>query len=218
MVTLTRSEAGRRLAAGLGTLVKDVPVVVAISPGGAQVASEIARAFDAPLDVLAVCRLEVPGRLHSTFGAVADGAAIVVSRRVLELGLPQAYVAGLVDCARREVERIAAGWRGSLPPLAFSGRTVILADDGASDTLELAAAAQALRQAGSERLILAAPTASADLKVAARDCCDHHLLLFEPGGSDAAAVRDPDFVQATGIDVRAMVRGSRSNLSEFVKG
>ena len=73
MLILTRAEAGRRLAVGLGALVQDVPVVVALSAGGARVASEVARALEAPLDVIAVCRLEVPARAPGAFGAVADG-------------------------------------------------------------------------------------------------------------------------------------------------
>ncbi len=212
MTTLTRSEAGRRLAAGLGALVKEVPVVVAISPGGASVASEIARAFDAPLDVIAVSRLEVPGRLHSIFGAVADGAAIVVSRRVLELGLPHAYVDGLVDFARREVDRVASGWRGNAAPLSLSGRTVILADDGGSYAVELAAAAQALRQSGPRRVILAAPCATPEVRAAVEECCDDLLFLHEPGAPDRALVCDPEFRHTTRYDVRAMVRNSRPEL------
>jgi predicted phosphoribosyltransferase len=213
MRTLTRLEAGRRLAAGLGALVKESPVVVAISPGGARVASEIAKAFDAPLDVIAVSRLEVPGRAHSTFGAVANGAAIITSRRVLELGLPQSYVTGLADLARREVEQTAAGWRGSAPPLPLGERIVVLVDDGASDAVELAAAAQALRKAGARQVILATPTESKELRAALDECCDHQLLLYEPGEPDCALVCDPDFVQTTRFDVRAMVQRSRRELA-----
>lgn len=213
MRTLTRLEAGRRLAVGLAALVKEAPVVMAISPGGARVASEIARAFDAPLDVIAVSRLEVPGRAHSTFGAVADGEAIITSRRVLELGLPHSYVTGLADLARREVERTAAGWRGNAPPLPLADRIVILVDDGGSDAVELAAGAQALRKAGARQVVLATPTETAELRAALDECCDHQLLLYEPGEPDCALVCDPGLVQTTRFDVRAMVQRSRSELA-----
>jgi predicted phosphoribosyltransferase len=211
MRTLTRLEAGRRLAVGLGALVKETPVVVAISPGGARVAGEIARAFEAPLDVMAVSRLEVPGRDHSIFGAVADGAAIIISRRVLELGLPHSYVTGLADLARREVDRVACEWRGAAPPIDLTGRVVVLADDGASDAVELAAAARALREKAARQVILATPTITPDLRAALDDCCAHQLVLYEPGVSDPALVCDPDFAQTTRFDVRALVQGSRPN-------
>jgi len=132
---------------------------------------------------------------------------------VLELGLPNSYVTGLADLARREVDRIAAGWRGSAPPLVLSGRTVILADDGASDAVELAAAARALRQADARRVILAAPSATPELRAALNDCCEHQLFLYEPGTPDAAVVCDPDFVQTTRFDVRAMVQRTRPGLA-----
>jgi len=209
MVTLTRAEAGRRLSAGLAALVRDVPVVMAISPGGVRVASEIARAFEAPLDVIAVTRLEVPGRLHSTFGAVADGAAIVLRHRVRELGLPDEYVTGLVDLARREVDRIAAGWRGGAPSLRLGGQTVILVDDGSTDAIQVAAAARALHDANPARLILAAPCVTPDLRAALANCCDERVVLYDVDSPESMVICDPDFTQTTRFDVRTMVRSSR---------
>mgnify|MGYP001197079243 CR=1 FL=1 len=154
MLMLTRAEAGRRLAMGLGALVRDIQAVVAVSPGGARVGSEIARAFEAPLDIIAGSRLEVPGRSHSVFGAVADGSVIVLPDRVRALGLPDDYVAGLVEIARREVDRTARALRGGAPELELQERTVVLVDDGLSDSVLVAAGARVvLMKGGKERTV-----------------------------------------------------------------
>jgi putative phosphoribosyl transferase len=214
---LTRAEAGRRLATGLAAIVKDTPAVVAISPGGVAVASEIARAFRAPLDVIGVERLEVPGRPRSIFGAVADGAVILLKDRIAALGLPRDYVDALVDLARREVDRLAGAWRGDAPPVPLAGRSVILADDGRSEAVLMAAAARALREAGTTRVVYAAPYAAPELCSALRDCCDERLLLFDAGSPTAAYVVDPSFAQATRFDVRSMVRRSRTGLEALTE-
>ncbi len=215
MLTLTRSDAGRRLALGLSALVKDPPVVFAVSAGGARVASEIARAFEAPLDVIVAKRLEVSGRPHSIFGAVADGATLILGDRVRQLGLPQDYVTAMAELAHREADRTARSWRGGAPPVAFENRTAILADDGLSEALLVAAAARGLRQLGAARVIYAAPSASPALCDALSSVCDGRLLLFERDTPVATLICDPDFSQTTRFDVRTMVRRSRPDLVAF---
>lgn len=215
MVTLTRIEAGRRLAQGLEPFVTDAQLaVVALSAGGMRVAAEIARQFEAPLDIITACRLEVPGRLHSAFGAVADGSTLTLPDRVSALGLPEDYVAGLVERTRREIEWEASAWRGGAPAVDVTGCTVVLADDGLAEAVLVAAAAQALRAAGAGRVIFVAPSAGGDLCRALERLVDGRVLLVEPGAPVAACpcLRDPTFAQTTRLDVHQMVRRSRPPL------
>jgi putative phosphoribosyl transferase len=213
MVTLTRAEAGRRLAMGLGAMVREIPAVVAVSPGAVRVASEIARAFEAPLDIVAGHRLEVPGREHSVFGAVADGSVIILPERVQALGLPEDYVAGLVGIARQEVDRATRALRGGAPQLEVQGRIVVLVDDGLSDGVIMAATARALREHGARQVVFAAPMATPELLAAMEPCCDEHLVLYPPGMPLETLVCDPRFEQTTRFEVGAMVRRSRANLA-----
>jgi len=210
MVILTRIEAGRRLAEGLEPIVTDASlVVVALSAGGMRVAAEIARRFEAPLDIITACRLEVPGRPHSAFGAVADGSALTLPDRVSALGLPEDYITGLVDRTRREIEWEASAWRGGAPPVDVTGCMVVLADDGLGEAVLVAAAAQALRAAGAAQVIFVAPSAAPELCLALERLVDGRVLLYEPGASAAACLRDPTFAQTTRLDVHHMVRRSR---------
>lgn len=213
MITLSRAEAGRRLAVGLGALIKEAPVVIALSPGGVRVASEIARAFEAPLDVVAGLRLEVPGRFHSIFGAVADASVIVLPDRVRALGLPEDYVQSLVALARLEVDRIARQWRAGVPPVGLKGCTVVLVDDGLSEAVLVEATAGALRSQGVSRLIYAAPIASPQLYAALETSCDERLLLFPVAAPVGPLICDPQFQQTTRFDVGTMIRRSRVELA-----
>jgi putative phosphoribosyl transferase len=213
MLMLTRAEAGRRLAQGLGALVSDVPLVAAISPGGVRVASEIARALDAPLDVVAGYRLEVPGRDHSLFGAVADGSTILLPERIRALDLPEDYVNGLVALARQEVEHDARAWRGGAVPLVAAGRTVVLVDDGLSDAVLVAAAARALAEQRPRRMLYAAPLATPELLAALQPYCEEHCLLFEAHEPVQVVICDTQFEQTTCLEVGALVRRSRATIA-----
>lgn len=214
MVRLTRADAGRRLALAVGSIMKETPTIVALSPGGVRVGHEIARALRAPLDVRACVPLEVPGRLHSMFGAVADGTVILVPERQRSLGLPEGYVEVLVEIARRKAHRIAAGLRGGIPALDLAGRPVILVDDGASCAITVTAAAHALRAAGARLLIYLAPVATPELWAALAEYCDERLLLYPVASRVSTLIMDPEFEQTTALDVGRMIRQSRQQRVE----
>ena len=210
MLVLTRTEVGRRLATGLvPELGMDPTVVIGMSPGGIAVAAEIARLFEAPLDVLPACRLDVPGRLRSTFGAIANGTTLLLPGRVAALALPEAYVTGLVELAHEEVAEAARAWRGQAGPVSLMGRTVVLADDGLAEPVLLQAAVRAVRSLGARRVVLAAPTATAECCADLGRAIDARVLLYEPGAPCPLRIQDQTFAQTTGADVSTLVRTSR---------
>jgi len=71
-----RHEAGRLLGERLAELRSERPVVLALPRGGVPVAAEVARALDAPLDVIVVRKLGVPFQPEVGFGAIGEGGAI----------------------------------------------------------------------------------------------------------------------------------------------
>src|SRR3954468_11186094 len=72
-----RRQAGRELAARLHTMQEQGtlpdPVVLALPRGGVAVAEEVARALEAPLDVLAVRKIGAPFPEEFGVGAIAGG-------------------------------------------------------------------------------------------------------------------------------------------------
>lgn len=210
MKVLSQVEAGQRLARGVCLAVKETPLVIAFTPGGAAVGAELAGNLAAPLDMLTVVRLEVPGRMHSTFGAVADGAVVLMPERVADLGLPRDYVDSLAELARCDVERITNARRGAEPAIPLAQRTVVLVDDGSAETTLVLSAATALRRAGVSRLVFASPQAQPDLVRALDPIADQLVLLEEPG--IITQVRDPSFIQTTEWDIHDLVCRNRKSI------
>jgi putative phosphoribosyl transferase len=84
-----RTEAGRLLAEKLkGYADRPDVIVLALPRGGVPVASEVARALEAPLDVLIVRKLGMPGQPELAMGAIASGGICVLNEDVTVLPHP----------------------------------------------------------------------------------------------------------------------------------
>ncbi len=64
-------------------LIAGDPTVVALPRGGVPVAARVARALDAPLDVIIVRKLGAPGRPELAMGAIGEGGIRVLEHDVL---------------------------------------------------------------------------------------------------------------------------------------
>ena len=136
-------------------------LVLALPRGGVPVACEVARALDAPLDVMLVRKVGMPGQPELAIGAVASGD-IVVHERTIEQEIP-----GIADAfdriaaeERRELLRREQVYRAGLAPLVLEGKTVVLVDDGLATGSTMLAAVRAARAGGAAAIVVAAPVAS----------------------------------------------------------
>jgi putative phosphoribosyl transferase len=177
-----RAAAGRALAQALQARTLKPPVLVLGLPrGGVPVAHEIAQALHAPLDVMLVRKVGMPGQPELAIGAIASGDIIVREPR-LQREFPHldAVFDGLVAQQKRELERRAQRWRPGMPPLDLKGKTVILVDDGLATGATMLAAARAARQAGAATVIAAAPVGSPTAIELLRPEADEVVILQAP--------------------------------------
>ena len=81
MLFQDRTHAGRRLARALAKYKARHPIVLALPRGGVPVAAEVATALDAPLDLVLVRKIGVPGQPELAMGAVTDGEKATIVRK-----------------------------------------------------------------------------------------------------------------------------------------
>jgi predicted phosphoribosyltransferase len=157
-----RQEAGRRLAPLLSTYAaRPATLVLGLPRGGVLVAAEVARSLQLPLDVFTVRKLGVPWNRELAVGALASGGVQVLDRDLMaELGLTMRDMQPVLDEESVELARREQVFRGGRPPLDLRGTTVILADDGLATGATMAAAVDAVRQAGAREIVVAVPVAS----------------------------------------------------------
>lgn len=198
-----RARAGRALAEAMTAYCgRDDLLVLALPRGGVPVAAQIAQALHAPLDLMIVRKLGVPGQEELAMGAVAGTGARVLNAEVIAaLGLTPAQIDGEVRQELAEIARRQRVYRGDRPQPALAGKCVILVDDGIATgaTVRVAIAAARAGQAGS--VVVAVPVAAADsLAQVAREA-DQVQCLATPRPFDAIGQWYEDFTQVTDDEV-----------------
>lgn len=201
-----RYDAGRRLAALLERYRGDHPVVLALPRGGVVVGYEVARALEAPLDVLLVRKLGVPGAEEIAMGAIAAGTTLVDADLVARLGIPQSAIREAISRETEELNRRERAYRGDRPPVPIAGRTVIVVDDGLATGATAQAAVRSLRPRAPRRIVFAAPICSGDGAAALRRVADDVECLECPPEMQAVGWWYQDFSPTTDAEVVRCLR------------
>jgi putative phosphoribosyl transferase len=211
-----RAAAGGALAAQMLQQHLTSPVLVLALPrGGVPVAYEIARALGAPLDVMLVRKVGMPGQPELAIGAVAAGD-ITVHERSIEREIPGIAadferIAAQERCELRRREQVYRAGRG---PLALQGRTVVLVDDGLATGSTMLAAVRAARAGGAERVVVAAPVASPQAAALVGAEADQLIILQIPAMLLAIGQWYERFEQLEDVEVCRLLELHRGNRAQ----
>lgn len=141
-----------------------MPVVIALPRGGVAVAAEIARALDAPLDLLFVQKIGVPFHSELAMGAIVDGPEPIIVRNenvIRQARIRDREFSAICRSQQMEIERRKRLYLGNRNTIPLAGRVVIVVDDGIATGSTVKAALKAIRNQGPQELVLAVPVAPA---------------------------------------------------------
>lgn len=200
-----RRDAGRALAAAvvaaMPSLRGDEAVVLALPRGGVPVAAEVARALHAPLDVVVVRKLGVPGQPELAFGAIGPGGVQVLNEQIASRVAPAA-VEDTVARETREVARRERDFRAGRPPLDLAGRHVLLVDDGLATGATMRAAVSVARAMAPATVTVAVPVGAAATVAELAAAADGVVCPLQPEAFRAVGEHYRDFTQTTDAEVR----------------
>lgn len=165
MIFENRVDAGRQLAQRLRPLKEKRPIVLALPRGGVPVALQVARALQAPLGLVLVRKIGVPGDEEFALGALADGNPpefVIDAHLQRALNISRQSIGDAKERALREIERRRAAYLEGRPPLQLAGRHVIVVDDGIATGYTMLAALRAVKRQQPASLTLAVPVAPPD--------------------------------------------------------
>jgi predicted phosphoribosyltransferase len=215
-----RAEAGRVLADRLSGYARSPDVVVLALPrGGVPVGFQVARSLQAPLDVLLVRKLGVPGREELAMGAIAgDGTRVINQQIVRELGITEDKLQAVAAAEHQELERRERTYRDQRPRPELTGKVVIVVDDGLATGATMRAAVAAIRRQQPARVVVAVPVASASTCRELRQAADEVICATTPALFVAVGQAYRDFAQTTDKEVRALLDAARATNHDQAAG
>ncbi|RWA68063.1 phosphoribosyltransferase [Mesorhizobium sp.] len=218
-----RQEAGQKLGVSLELLQLKDPIVLALPRGGVPVAAEIAKALNAPLDLVIVRKVGAPANPELAVAAIVDGDPpdVVLNREIVEAyALDDDELRVLIAHERPELERRRTAYRGKDSPLSVDGKTVILVDDGAATGTTMKVAIRALKRRSPRKIVVALPVAPADTVDELAPEADLTICLSQPARFRTLSYYYGNFPQLTDSEVldimalAAQARGGRRSAGE----
>lgn len=209
-----RKDAGRRLAEMLTHLRGGGLIVLGLPRGGVPVAYEVARALNAPLDVLNVRKLGVPWQEELAMGAIGAGGVRVLNNDIImSAGITSAMLDEATTVQRLELERREHAYRGGRPAPELRGKTVILVDDGIATGATTRAAIAVVRSQEPAHLVLAVPVAQDGVASEMEADVDELVCVLRPGDLYAIGVWYDHFPQLSDQEVRDILARAAAEAS-----
>jgi predicted phosphoribosyltransferase len=209
-----RREAGELLALELAHLAGRAGqtdcVILALPRGGVPVAYKLSCILRAPLDILVVRKLGVPGHEELAMGAIATGGVRFLNENVVSaLGIDRAAIAEVEKRELEELLRREKTYRGDRMPLEITGKTVILVDDGIATGATVLAAIEAVRRRGAARIVVASPVSPASVVGMLRRHAEEVHCVLTPEDFGGVGQWYDDFSQTEDGEVRRLLDASR---------
>jgi predicted phosphoribosyltransferase len=199
---------GQKLAKALQKYRNRRPVILALPRGGAPVASEVAAALHAPLDLVLVRKIGVPYQPELAMGAVVDGGNPIVVRNedvIRQAGIDEGDFRSICDAELAEIERRRVRYLGDRERVDVAGRTAIVVDDGIATGATIRAALRAVRARKPEALVLAVPVAPRETISELRPETDDLVCLEQHTFFGAIGMYYRDFRQVSDEEVIAIL-------------
>jgi predicted phosphoribosyltransferase len=216
-----RRAAGRALARKLIDYKgKKKLIVLALPRGGVAVSFEIARALHAPLDIILVRKLGVPGHHELAMGAITSGGIRLINHDVVRLfNISQFAIDAVVATAQEEISLLERTYRDGWPALDIHDHVVIVVDDGIATGETMRTALIALKQRNATNIIAAAPTASRDSIKMLSSYANCVVCLSTPEPYISVGRWYEDFTQATDQEIRdLLIQSAKHHYSLYSQG
>jgi len=197
---IDRTDAGRQLAKALSHYKGQPSVVFALPRGGVVLGVEVARALDAPLDLIVVRKIGHPDQPEYAIGAVTENGEWVLNSAEAR-SLDPNWIAEAARSGLLEAQRRRALYLRDRPPFTVKDKTAIVVDDGLATGLTMEAALGELRRRDPARIIVAVPVAAAETLERLRPKADDIVALHVPSTFGAVGAFYRDFDQLDDDDV-----------------
>lgn len=173
-----RTDAGEQLAIPLQKFATEKPIIYALPRGGVVLGAVIAKALNAPLDLIITRKIGHPSNEEYAICAIGESGAMVCNEAERAAADP-AWFARAVVKEKAEARRRHKTYLGGRPSQKITGLTVIIVDDGIATGLTMRAAIKEVRQHKPGKVIVAIPVAPREAAELLRQEADQVVVLDE---------------------------------------
>jgi predicted phosphoribosyltransferase len=200
-----RVDAGQKLARALMAYKGQPVVVYALPRGGVVLGVEVARALEAPLDLIVVRKIGHPLQPEYAIGAVAEDGYVVTNPNETdtldEHWLDRATAAELKEAQRRR--KLFLRGRG---PVAVKDKIAIIVDDGLATGLTMLAAIHEISKRTPRKIVVAVPVAAGETAREVSSEVDDLVVLNIPRGFGAIGAFYECFDQVSDDEVVELMK------------
>lgn len=207
MLFLNRIDAGRKLSERLSSLknIKDI-IVLGLPRGGVTTAAEIAKALNAPLDVIICRKIGAPENEEFAIGAISEAGGLFLNQELTAaFGTDRAYLDEAIARERKKIAFYQKEFRNGKSFPDLQNKTVVIADDGAATGMTIKAAIDAARKQNPKKIIVALPVAPPDTAKELRTLADETVILETPPRFQAVGQFYKDFRQVETGEVKKIL-------------
>lgn len=177
-----RIDGGKKLSIKLKNYKADAnAIVLGLPSGGVITAHEVARFLNLPLDILVVQKIMTPENDGKSVGVINEQVEGVFDRNLINsLGISPKYIQTKTNEKIKEIYRLQELYRGNLPTLDLTGKTVIIIDDGIVTGHTMLAAIMSARKNGAKKVVVAVPVLAQDSIGKIKNKSDELIYLNAP--------------------------------------
>jgi predicted phosphoribosyltransferase len=200
-----RVDAGKKLAEALMGYKGQPVVVYGLPRGGVVLAVEVARALEAPLDLIVVRKIGHPLQPEYAIGAVAEDGYVVTNPDEVAT-LDKRWLDVATAAQLKEAQRRRSVFLQGQRPVAIKDKVAIIVDDGLATGLSMSAAIHEIRGRGPRKLVVAVPVAAAETVDRLRPEVDDLVVLYIPEWFGAVGAFYQSFDQVSDEEVVELMK------------
>ena len=207
VIFASRQDAGCKLGRRLRETGVKADLVIGLPRGGVVVAAEVARLLQQPLDILVVRKIGHPQHREFAVGALAENDVTLLDETVIAGSLLlRAELNGVIAEERARLREYQKKFRRGRKP-DFSGKNILVVDDGLATGATAEAAVLSIRKSGARNIILAVPVASTSAMERLQAVADGVIALIADPEFNAVGRYYRRFDATSDEEVLALLRG-----------
>ena len=205
-----RIDAGIKLSDRLRNYADKKTVLYGVARGGVVLARVISGYLSIPFYIINVKKIGVPGNPELSIGAISDDDSIYIDYEMVErLGLGDKEVEELIKIKRGELKERNKLFSGKKFK-SFSGKTVIIVDDGIATGATVCAALKFFQKKRADKIILAVPVVSKNTFEELKTQFDKIVALEIPESFGSVGQFYRDFGEVSDSDIIKVLNNTKN--------